>query len=107
VLRILRGEGTPLECMEIAGRMVAVVPGITGLLDRLEKAGLVTRQQSHEDRRVYLVGITEKGGDLLARLDGPGLALPKELLAHLTAAEVGELNRLLEKARGPWEGGGA
>src|SRR5262247_3088174 len=42
VLRILRGEGRPMECMEIAGRTLAVVPGITGLIDRLERADLVT-----------------------------------------------------------------
>src|SRR6476469_6214516 len=36
VLRILRGEGQPLPCLEVADRMVAAVPGITGLIDRLE-----------------------------------------------------------------------
>src|SRR4051812_5852193 len=58
ILRILRGEGQPLECMEIADRTLAVVPGITGLIDRLEKAGLISREQSQQDRRVYLVSIT-------------------------------------------------
>ena len=37
VLRILRGEGQPLPCLEIANRMLQVVPAMTGLLDRLEK----------------------------------------------------------------------
>ena len=36
VLRILRGEGKPLPILEIASRMITVVPGITGLIDRLE-----------------------------------------------------------------------
>ncbi len=43
VLRILRGEGGPLPILEIAERTVTVVPGITGLIDRLESAGLVAR----------------------------------------------------------------
>ena len=103
VLRILRGEGRPMECMEIAERTVAVVPGITGLIDRLEKAGLVTRQQSQEDRRVYLVTITARGLKLLAGLDEPVLALHRELLGHLTQSELEQLIRLLEKARSPWE----
>ena len=30
VLRILRGEGKPLPCLEIADRMIAAVPAITG-----------------------------------------------------------------------------
>src|SRR6266446_1382125 len=37
ILRILRGEGKPMPILEIAGRTVTVVPGITGLVDRLEK----------------------------------------------------------------------
>src|SRR6202049_1238819 len=37
VLRILRGEGKPLPILEIASRTITVVPGITGLIDRLER----------------------------------------------------------------------
>jgi len=33
---ILRGEGKPLPILEIARRTITVVPGITGLIDRLE-----------------------------------------------------------------------
>src|SRR5580704_16140230 len=51
ILRILRGEGKPLPILEIADRMIAVVPGITGLIDRLEGMGLVARERSTEDRR--------------------------------------------------------
>ena len=43
ILRILRGEGKPLPIREIASRIIAVVPGITGLIDRLERAGFVNR----------------------------------------------------------------
>ena len=71
VLRILRGEGKPLPILEVADRMLAAVPGITGLIDRLEGMGLVARERSTEDRRVVFVAITAKGLDLLARLDEP------------------------------------
>ncbi len=33
VLRILRGEGKPMPCLEIGDRMIQVVPAMTGLLD--------------------------------------------------------------------------
>src|SRR5260370_23690800 len=69
VLRILRGEGKPLPILEIAGRTVTEVPGITGLIDRLEKAGLVRRQRCTEDRRVVFVDLTPAALALLARLD--------------------------------------
>ncbi len=99
VLRILRGEGKPLPILDIADRMIATVPGITGLIDRLESMGLVCRERSTEDRRVVFVAITAKGLDLLGRLDEPVEALHKRLIGHLSPAELRELSRLLEKAR--------
>src|SRR5947208_17039580 len=71
ILRILRGEGAPLPILEIADRMVTVVPGITGLIDRLEEAGLVERRRCPEDRRVVYVALRDKASELLAELDGP------------------------------------
>ena len=61
VLRILRGEGQPLPILEIAARTITVVPGITGLIDRLEEAGFVERERCREDRRVICVALTDKG----------------------------------------------
>jgi DNA-binding MarR family transcriptional regulator len=99
VLRILRGEGKPLEIMEVADRMIAAVPGITGLIDRLENCGLVARERSTADRRVVYVAITPKGLELLAKLDKPAAALHKRQIGHLSPDELRELIRLLEKAR--------
>jgi len=99
VLRILRGEGKPLPSLEIADRMVQVVPAITGLVDRLEKLGLVTRERCHKDRRVVYVALTEKAVSLLQEMDKPGVALHEQLIGHLTRQELKQLNRLLVKAR--------
>ncbi|MBL8793861.1 MAG: MarR family transcriptional regulator [Planctomycetia bacterium] len=101
ILRILRGEGKRLPILEIAGRLLTQVPGITGLIDRLERAGLVARQRCDEDRRVIYVSITEAASQLLAELDEPVAQLHHQLLGHLSSAELKELNRLLEKARQP------
>ncbi len=101
ILRILRGEGQPLPSLEIAQRTITVVPGITGLIDRMEHAGLVTRERSTKDRRVVYVTTTAKALKLLASLDEPVLDLHRRVVAHLSKEEVHELNRLLEKARGP------
>ena len=101
ILRILRGEGKPLPILEIASRMITVVPGITGLVDRLEAAGLVNRKRCENDRRVVYVCVTDKALALLEDIDEPLLDLHKELLGHLAPAELESLNRLLEKARAP------
>ncbi len=99
VLRILRGEGRPLPSLEIASRTIQVVPAITGLIDRLEKQGLVTRQRSEQDRRVVYVAITPEAQRILEQIDGPLLALHQALLGHLSQGELQQLNCLLEKAR--------
>ena len=99
VLRILRGEGRPMPCLDVAERMIQVVPAMTGLIDRLEKQELVVRERSVEDRRVIYVDITAKGLKLLGELDKPVNELHQQLLGHLTGAELKELNRLLEKCR--------
>ena len=99
VLRILRGEGKPMPCLEVADRMIQVVPAITGLIDRLEKQELVRRERCTEDRRVVYIEITEKALELLKKMDEPVNQLHKQLIGHLTRSELKELNRLLEKAR--------
>src|SRR5262249_7720118 len=101
VLRILRGEGKPLPILEIASRTVAVVPGITGLIDRLERAGFVRRLRWEGDRRVIYVGLPDQAATTLAALDEPLLALHRKLLGHLSQAELMELIRLLAKVREP------
>ena len=99
VLRILRGEGKPMPILEIGDRMIQVVPAMTGLIDRLEKQDLVTRERCTEDRRVIYVQITRKGLELLNKLDQPVTDLHDKLVGHLTKAELKELSRLLSKAR--------
>ncbi len=99
VLRILRGEGKPMPCLEIADRMVQVVPAITGLIDRLEKQDLVRRERSADDRRVIYIALTGKAIKLLGEIDKPDIELHKQLIGHLTRKELKELNRLLVKAR--------
>src|SRR6476660_1712755 len=104
ILRILRGEGKPLPILEIASRTITVVPGITGLIDRLERAGLVHRLRCEKDRRVIYVALTDHAITTLADLDEPLLALHRKLLGHLSQAELKELIRLLEKVREPLAG---
>jgi DNA-binding MarR family transcriptional regulator len=104
ILRILRGEGKPLPILEIASRTITVVPGITGLIDRLEQAGCVNRVRCEEDRRVIYVALADRGTTALAALDEPLIALHRKLLGHLSQAELKELIRLLEKVREPLAG---
>lgn len=100
VLRILRGAGPDGLCRhEVRERMVTPVPDVTRLLDRLEQAGLITRQRGVADRRHMTTRVTEKGLKLLGRVEQPVIRAHEEMLGHLGDREVGTLVSLLAKAR--------
>ncbi len=90
-----------MPILEIANRTVTVVPGITGLVDRLEQAGLVRRERCATDRRVVYVALTAAAAAKLAALDEPVAALNESLMEGLSASERQALSRLLEKVRQP------
>jgi DNA-binding MarR family transcriptional regulator len=100
VLRILRGAGARGLCRhEIGDRLVAQVPDVTRLLDRMEEAALVTRERSSEDRRMVTTRITAEGLALLERIDEPLASLHERRLAHLTQHQLRMLIDLLALAR--------
>jgi DNA-binding MarR family transcriptional regulator len=103
VLRILRGAKTSgedaLPCLEVAERMITRVPDITRLVDRLVSRGLVARRKNTDDRRVVWVSITSSGLKALESLDRPTRNVLQQTLGHMTAGELTQLSRLLEKAR--------
>ena len=54
-----KNDGSSLT--QISQGLMLENPTVTGLIDRLEKSGYVKRSDHPNDRRVYLVHITEKG----------------------------------------------
>jgi DNA-binding MarR family transcriptional regulator len=100
VLRILRGARPAGLCREdIRSRLIAEVPDVTRLLDRMEQAGLVDRERDTADRRLVTTRITAKGLRLLDDLDGPVKKVHEEQLGHMNKAELRSLIALLAKAR--------
>ncbi|SHK32006.1 MarR family winged helix-turn-helix transcriptional regulator [Rhodothermus profundi] len=100
VLRILRGSHPgKLTCTEIGRRMLDRMPDVTRLLNRLERAGLVSRSRSTHDKRVVEVGITEKGLELLARMQPVVDEAQERLMSRLSAEELRLLSELLDRLR--------
>ncbi|MGA7110707.1 MAG: MarR family transcriptional regulator [Terracidiphilus sp.] len=100
VLRILRGaRPLGLTCSAIGDRMITAEPDITRLLSRLKTLKLIRQQRDRHDRRVVWTQISQQGMDLLSQMDPVVLQSPKELLGHMSEAEVSELIRLTEMAR--------
>ncbi|MFQ5550516.1 MAG: MarR family winged helix-turn-helix transcriptional regulator [Gemmatimonadales bacterium] len=100
VLRILQGAGEDgLPTLEIRERMVERSPGITGLVDRLEDKGLVTRERGIEDRRQVHCRITTDAIALLSSLDGPMAAVEDAAMVKLKPDELAQLLGMLDRIR--------
>lgn len=99
VLRILRGEGKPLPCLEVADRMIQVAPAITRVVDQLLVLELITKTQSAHDGRVFEIELTPAAGRLLKKLDQPILNLHASLLSNVSKSDLKTLIQILEAAR--------
>ncbi len=99
VLRILRGEGKPMPCLEVADRMIQVAPAITRVVDQLLKLKLIAKTQSEEDRRVFMIKLRPAAIRLLSRLDKPVLDLHASLLKGASRSDLSALNRILAAIR--------
>jgi DNA-binding MarR family transcriptional regulator len=70
-----------------------------GLIDRLEKEGMVKRKTHPEDRRAYQVFLTDKGKSLEDELSTVAIQVLSKVTAPLTDQEHATLIRLLTKIR--------
>src|SRR5690349_4811412 len=91
------GRETPLTPAELAERTGVTRATITGLVDTLERAGLVTRTPHPEDRRMMSVGLTHRGEKLLAGIMPEHFRRMAWLMAPLSEHERKTLVRLLSK----------
>lgn len=70
-----------------------------GVIDRLEKEGLVKRCKHPEDRRAYRICLTEKGRALQPLLTPLAARAQKKFIAKLDPQELETLKSLLDKIR--------
>jgi DNA-binding MarR family transcriptional regulator len=100
VLRILRGQnGNPITVSSIQDRMLNKMSNASRLVEKLKQKGLVNREECPADRRQVDIKITDKGMELLNRLQEEILMQNKALI-QLDNDEVIQLNLLLDKLRG-------
>ena len=99
VLRILRGEGRPMPCLEVADRMIQVAPAITRVVNQLLELELIVKTQCPQDRRVFHIELNATAKRLLKKLDGPLLDLHSSLLSAVPKKDLRALIKILENAR--------
>lgn len=97
ILRILDvAGGAGRSCGDISEQLIAEVPDMTRLLDRLERLGYVLRERSNIDRRMVKVTITEKGRAVLDSLKGPVATCHARQFGELSESQLIELQGLLQ-----------
>ncbi|MFD4509250.1 MarR family winged helix-turn-helix transcriptional regulator [Streptomyces sp. NPDC058457] len=97
VLCALRRAGEPYERApgELAAHTMVTTGAMTKRIDRLERAGLVTRRRSDDDQRGRIVALTTPGRDLIDRAFTDHMRNERHLVDLLTPTEAGELETLL------------
>ncbi|MFI8945250.1 MarR family winged helix-turn-helix transcriptional regulator [Streptomyces sp. NPDC053750] len=97
VLATLRRSGEPytLSPRQLSATLMLTTGGMTGRLDKLERAGLLRRSPDPHDRRGLRVTLTDRGLELIDEAVGAGLAVQTEALSALDAERAGQLADLL------------
>jgi DNA-binding MarR family transcriptional regulator len=97
VLMILEGAGSPLSPFELGERLLVTRGTVTGLLDTVERQGLVRRVPHPDDRRMLRIELTDEARALLREVWREHFPAQTEMVAVLSPAEKETLITLLGK----------
>lgn len=96
VVKLLEQIGD-MSLSALSDRIRAQNSTVTGIIDRMEREGLVIRERSKEDRRVVFIRLTTKGRKLAEEVPVEPMEIFRSALGSLTASEVKDLLRILGK----------
>jgi DNA-binding MarR family transcriptional regulator len=88
------GRSTPGD---LAEHLVLSTGAMTNRLDRLEEAGLIVRDRDPDDRRSFIVTMTDRGKELFAEAVEAEAKEEQRLLGALRPDELRKLNALLRR----------
>ena len=96
VVKILETLGD-ISLSELSDKIRAQNSTVTGIIDRMEREGLVARVRSTEDRRVVHIRLTEKGAKLAREIPIEPMEIFRNALESLSAQEMRDLMKILAK----------
>lgn len=99
ILAELDAAGEPQTMSALSRRLMVSNGNVTGVIDRLARAGLVSRTVSTDDRRVQFIALTPRGRRRFAAMAAAHEQWIDELLGGLGAADGERLDRLLERTK--------
>jgi DNA-binding MarR family transcriptional regulator len=90
--------GKRLRMAELADSVLLSRSGVTRLVDRLEREGLIVRDTCTSDGRGCFAVLTDEGEELLSRARPTHLAGVRErFVSHFSEAELQQLGRFWER----------
>jgi DNA-binding MarR family transcriptional regulator len=93
-------RGGPRTQRELSERLRCSPRNVTGLVDGLEAAGLVSRSPHPTDRRATLVDLTEQGAALVAAWEAGQEEMASALFSDLSEQEIRTFLGTLERVLG-------
>ena len=99
VLMAIKYIKGPVTVSELAHWLERNQNGISTLVDRMVKDGLVIRKRELPDRRSVRLVMTKKGKDILEQATMSGWELVQEILSCLSDEDMRTLNSTLERMR--------
>lgn len=100
LMALRAAENNTLEPCQLADQLLVSRPSVTGLLDTLQRRGLIERHPHNQDRRRLLVLLTEAGHQLLEEHFPHHFSVQAQLVADLSLDEQELLVTLLRRIRG-------
>jgi DNA-binding MarR family transcriptional regulator len=88
-------QNNGLSLTQIGQGLMLENPTVTGLIDRLEKSGYVKRSDHPNDRRVYLVHLTEKGNKVAKKVLPIVKKLNKQIKEGYSKGEIEDFKKVL------------
>ena len=95
-LSTLSKEG-PMSSVELSSRVQLSPSTLVGILDRLQKMELISRERSVSDRRIVLVRASARGGEMVSRAPSPLQDTLTDALKNLPIAEQETITRSLAR----------
>ena len=98
LIQLADGPDGRMRMGELAESVLLTRSGITRLLDRMIKAGLVSREPCPGDRRGYYAVITQAGKDTIEKV-GPDHSdnAWEVFLGHITEEEAAQIGQVFER----------
>jgi DNA-binding MarR family transcriptional regulator len=88
-----------LSQTDLGRRLVVNKADMTGIIGRLEKAGLVGRENHPQDRRINIIKITRKGRDIVNKLEPGYFQEVKKVMSDMSKNDMKTIMKGMEKIR--------